>query len=389
LKIKNRTSQISYINKEVFLINFFWIAYACVNRLRLSDLQIDWSVIDFFKIILIFPVSTLIFYIIQLPRRQVNANEISFKTSQISIKKSFVVFVMVTSLLTMDFLVNGIPVLMASSSTELNDLRVGIRIPFFYTFSIISMNVLIIFLLFNKSTLKNMLLILLCIFFFILHSYLVAARGSAVYLLVGIGLYFILYHRISFAKKYILLFFCFILTIIFFDIAGSYREGQDFSIQDYGGFSSDLPSPVAWLWGYIVVNLDNLVIILNDSHSVFENKVLNNFSLTFFSSQGYDVSKFQDLPYIGRFNLSTGFGAVGYDFGYLGVVVFASLLLVFFNGLKKLSFYSLEWRVAYIFFTEALLIFPIGNWFLTSRGILIAISIWMISRFILVKREVR
>lgn len=373
----------SYINFEIICINFFWILYVCLNRLRLSELQVDWNIFDFIKIIAIVPFASIIFYCIE------NIFDISFKNKTYQIKNStisnfriFNVLMIIIILLTIDLIINPIPLFVAKSPEELNKLRLEIRIPILYSFSLISLNVLIIFLLFKKSTLTRNTLIISAIIFFIFHSTIMAARGSVIYLLCSIVVYYLIYFKSNY--KFIIYFIIinfFIISLYLFDIAGTFREGADFSIHEYGKFSTDIPSSIAWLWGYVIVNLDNLVLILNDEH-MFSNKMLQNFSITLFSLLGYDTSSYQDLPYIGRFNLPTGFGFIAYDFGYFGVIIFMIVLFISLNLVKKMSNFSIEWRVGYIFFIVGILIFPISNWFISSRGILTILSVIILSKLI-------
>lgn len=377
----------SYINLEIATVNISWILYIIINRLRLSDLQIDWDDLDLFKLILLIPLSSIFFIfcinIFSILRLKISKKCKVFYKSYISNSKCLLVLLLVIILLVFDLVFNGVPLFLGESPEELNALRLDIRIPFVYSFSIVSLNVLIIFLLFNKYSFYRNILLLTAITFYISHAFLMVARGSVVYLACSISLYYLIYYKtkVRFSKFFTVL-AGFIVLLILFDLAGEYREGSDFSIHDYGKFSKDIPASIAWLWGYVIVNLDNLVVILNDEHD-FSFKMLQNFSLTIFSLLGNDVTDYQDLPYIGRFNLPTGFGFVAYDFGYFGILAFTTIVFLFLNLVKKMSYGSIGWSVAYIFFIEGILIFPVSNWFISSRGFLFILSIIFLSKLLI------
>lgn len=104
---------------------------------------------------------------------------------------------------------------------------------------------------------------------------------------------------------------------------GNWRQGSDFSIVEYGEMTVD-SNVLAWIFGYFLVNFDNLALLLSEQYTN------SAFSNTFGSIlQTLQIAKFEqvdDYLYVGKFNLGTAFRPFVLDYGvWVGGLVFLML----------------------------------------------------------------
>lgn len=134
--------------------------------------------------------------------------------------------------------------------------------------------------------------------------------GALIKLRKGIGVGFVL-------KSIVLA----IGLICIFLIYGEWRQEADFSIVDYGEMLVNSKA-LAWIFGYFLVNFDNLALLI---HEHFNNGAMTNL----FGSllQTLQLMKFEAVDsylYVGRFNLGTALRPYVLDFGgWIGGGIFA------------------------------------------------------------------
>jgi hypothetical protein len=169
--------------------------------------------------------------------------------------------------------------------------------------------------------------------------------------------------------------------LILFGVAGDLRQGGEFKIKEYGAFIVELPSFLYWLYGYVVINLDNLVLILRENLTSEYSKILVNFSPRIYSFFGEVPTDYDTLPYVGRFNLPTGFGLILYEFHYSVTFLFIFILSVFVKrSIRQLkgNFYN-SFVSAYIIMGYFLL--PVKNIFITKEFWIAVIIVSILRKF--------
>lgn len=129
--------------------------------------------------------------------------------------------------------------------------------------------------------------------------------------------------RGSIRPKHALLFLSIFLIFI---VYGNWRQGSDFSIVEYGEMLID-SNVLAWIFGYFLVNYDNLALLVMEN---FKNESTSNL----FGSliQTLQLGKFDfvdDYLYVGKFNLGTAIRSYVLDFGpWVGGLVFAVIWIL-------------------------------------------------------------
>ena len=157
------------------------------------------------------------------------------------------------------------------------------------------------------------------------YAILVVSRG----LIFEFFIYFIFasvlisnrkYFGFSVRKKHV---FSLAMIWLLFVIYGEWRQGDDFSISQYGGMLFESHT-LAWIFGYFLVNLDNLALVIMEN---FHNhSVTNVFGPILQSLQILNYKEIDDYLYVGKFNLGTALRPFVIDYGScLGGFVFAML----------------------------------------------------------------
>lgn len=143
------------------------------------------------------------------------------------------------------------------------------------------------------------------IFYWALSSYLISRTGPK---------------RRGLSTKHILLF---VSVLPVFVLYGNWRQGSDFSIVEYGEVLVD-SNALAWVFGYFLVNFDNLALLLMEN---FKNDAGSNLFGSLLQTLQIDTYKaVDDYLYVGKFNLGTGLRPYVLDFGpWAGGAIFALL----------------------------------------------------------------
>ena len=339
----------SYKSRFIWIVNLFWSSLLLLNRFRLSGLQIEWTHLEQILInLLIFLPSIAILYLISiLPN---NKDKFIYRTDLLqgisdhqaeAVKKVVILMIVIIStIFTIDLIIYDAPLFSLSlGSAYLNDARTDARLPILFTFAHSWVLITVIacaMIFFSKGIARNWLYLIVS--FYTLHSILMFGRGSIIYMLAAIMVcFFIFSRRKPFQKIFITIAPVFGILILF-SLAGTLRQslGQEgdlipFSVVEYGLFKENTPEFISWLYGYAVVNIDNLILCIRDFYVRDEIgfKTILNFAPSFlgellnleYSSRAVDG--LQSLPYVGRFNLTTAYGSIGYDYGWLGVFFYS------------------------------------------------------------------
>lgn len=150
---------------------------------------------------------------------------------------------------------------------------------------------------------------------FILYAFLMVSRGLVIEIFFYILLASILINskknssRFKLSLKHYLFFSS---LWIFFIIYGQWRQGADFSISEYGEMRS-VNSTMAWIFGYFLVNFDNLALIIEQNY--YNHSLTNVFGPLLQTFQITPYLEVDDYLYVGRFNLGTALRPFVLDYG--------------------------------------------------------------------------
>jgi len=167
---------------------------------------------------------------------------------------------------------------------------------------------------------------------------------------------------------------------------GNWRQGDEFSISEYGELLID-SNALGWIFGYFLVNFDNLALIIIEQ---YKNEATSNV----FGSiiQTLQITKFDqvdDYLYVGKFNLGTAFRPFVMDFGLLGggLVFFLlwTMVLTALSLTKKIaSRYAIAALLAYWAFC-----FPITSRIEQPPYLFVLVWILLAERIIWVRASAR
>ncbi|MDC1535467.1 oligosaccharide repeat unit polymerase [Gammaproteobacteria bacterium] len=385
----------SYRSRFVWFVNFFWSTLLLLNRSRLSGLQIEWTYVEqiLINFVIFVPSITILFLISIFPKKNINAIQDTFNffdLTRLDGLNTFKVVKVFTFLIATIFLIDmvlyGIPLFTINlGSAILNDTRTSARLPILFTFAHSWVLITVIacsMLVFSNRIAKKWLSMIIILYTF--HSILMFGRGSVIYMFAAILLCFFIFSKRTNLSKIMIVILPISLILILFSLAGTLRqslgEGDNlipFSVVEYGLFKPYTPEFISWLYGYAVINFDNLILCIRDFESRGEVgfKTLLNFAPSFigellnleYSSRAVDG--LQSLPYVGRFNLTTAYGSIGYDYGWMGVFgysffIFSLLPIAFYKNFKNLGTSS---KIFLVYLLLSFLFITISNLILTSR----------------------
>ena len=194
----------------------------------------------------------------------------------------------------------------------------------------------------------------------VIYAILVVSRG----LILEILIYFIFGSILSARQKFIsfkisrkhIVWFGIIWLV--FVAYGEWRQGDDFSISEYGEMLIE-SNAISWIFGYFLVNYDNLaLLIMND----YRNDSLTNiFGPLLQTLQILKYENIDDYLYVGRFNLGTALRPFVLDYGpWLGGLAF-SILLSLVLLLPNLCRFSSSRFAILISLTYMTLLFPVTS----------------------------
>ena len=325
----------------------WWAFLIILNRMRLSDLQLDWTITEQCAVsfVLFLPTAVFTFVSAILPSRGILLSN-SLRSPKGIFDATYAqqivwrILNLCILVLVVDLAIYGVPLFsLGLGEALLNETRLAARTP-------------VLFNLANQMMLMGCILLAIAKFYYrsthtklyaytaiyLLHAILMFGRGSVVYLFVAIFLSWFLFSHLKFSRKLMFMLLPIFLFLIAFDFTGAVRQKDELALFDiiaYGLFNRELWSPFAWFYGYVVISLDNLILCVRDFDAVgnVRFKSLENFSPAIYALfLGDDslasITEIQEMPYVGRFNLVTAFGFFGYDFGWIGVYSFASLILL-------------------------------------------------------------
>jgi oligosaccharide repeat unit polymerase len=117
-----------------------------------------------------------------------------------------------------------------------------------------------------------------------------------------------------------------VIMITIFVVYGNLRQGDQFLITEYAMIDID-SSFVGWIFGYFLINFDNLALIINEG---FKNNAFSNiFGSIIQTLQISEFTHVHDYLYVGRFNIGTALRPYILDYGYLtGVLTFGIIWIV-------------------------------------------------------------
>ncbi len=368
--------------KLLLMICLLWVVYVLISRLRLSYFQFEIDDILLMQLTLLVPLSALIAFLL-VKLRLVSFEDHRFYRYQLRDDYIWLSIIMIAIVFICDIAINGVPAL-ADTPEQLNNQRLSVRIPFLYSFSFALAKVLAVYLLLENGSRNRVLPIATICGIIVAQGMLTVSRGAVISFFIPIAICIFL--KIRNRIKWPLGIVAFIMMLELFSAAGKFREGGAFSIIEYGGFGKDVYEPLAWLWGYVFVNIDNLALIASSIHD-FEFKTIFNFSPTFWMFTGREITADADLPYITKFNLSTGYGYLVYDFGLWGAVIFTASLLYIYSYVHTRAKRSLNWLVCNVFMIYGMVMFPITNLFIISSSLMIILAIFMVSKFVCTANE--
>jgi hypothetical protein len=165
---------------------------------------------------------------------------------------------------------------------------------------------------------------------------------------------------------------------------GNWRQASDFSIVDYGEVLID-SNALAWVFGYFLVNFDNLALLINEN---FRNDSFSNILGSIL--QTLQIQKYEnvdDYLYVGKFNLGTAIRPFVLDFGaWVGgatfIVLWAFFLITSSWCKKPSTHYAVLMLITYSAFC-----FPITGRIEQPPYLFSLIWILMADRLVLFRRS--
>lgn len=403
-----------YRVKFVLGCNFLWSSLILFNRLKLSELQLIWTLQEQFLIsFLIFIPSMLAATFVVLSPKNNGSDAHLFdsknelfviqesKYFESACKKLTVVALVV---LIVDLAINGVPLFsFGLGQALLNEARLEGRIPVLYNIAhaIFLCGALGLSIICFKYR-KNKSFLIIVVLLYLVHCMLMVSRGSAMYILGGVVFSFLILSPTLIRYKIRNIILPIFVILLAFSTLGTLRQAEEgaserFSIIEYGHFTDATPEFVAWVYGYAVINFDNLIICIRDYDLEQEprNKAILNFSPSFYLLvTGQDnglvnMTDIQELPYVGRFNLPTAFGFFGFDGGWVAVYLYSLIVFfmlpIFFSG--SYARMSSVRSIGYIYYGMSFLFITVSNMLFVSK--IVGFVFGMILINMAVKRSIR
>jgi oligosaccharide repeat unit polymerase len=392
-----------YQVKLIWGVNLLWSSLLTINRTRLSELQIDWSLSEQILIsLLIFIPSIFTFLLIQSSSTRsyslestVDGDSRGFESESIS-KAITVIIVLAALIFLVDFILHGIPILNLNlGSVILNESRLSVRIPILYSLAhylVLVATIASSILFFSKKSTSKLLWIL--VFLYVVVNILHFGRGTLIVFSAVIAICYYIFSPKSLVRKAAITIGPIFFMFIVFSILGNFRQNQgvEFGIIEYGNFDAGTFELVAWIYGYAVINFDNLILCIRDYdlRDYVGYKTLLNFAPAFIGEilnleyASTSVDGVQTLPYVGRFNLPTSFGTFGYDYGWIGVYSYSFFIILLVPLLLRSAFIKMTFisRILLVYLSLSYLFLTITNYIFSSRFILFIFSLLIIKLLI-------
>lgn len=384
-------------SRFIWLTNFWWSGLIIINRTRLSELQLEWSLQEqiLASLLLFIPSVLCNIFIFIAPKKSnsyINKRLYDFKKNNKYYNQKAAsicqkILLVCFSILVLDIFLNGVPLLSADLGERiLNEVRLTGRIPLIYNIAHQGILMGLIGLAVVQASLGKEIKTYVLVFFlaYLIHSILMVSRGTISYAVIAIFLSYAFASPSKFTTKIRKLAIPAGLFIFAFAAAGVFRQTDassevSFSIIEYGLFPNWLPNTIAWFYGYVVISLDNLIMCIRDFYLVeeFRVKTIQNFSPAFYnmffldSTDLSDIHMTQTMPYVGRFNLVTAFGYIGYDSGWLGVYIFSMFLYLLIPALFSSGFshMSVVKQIMFVYLSMIFMFITVASFVLSSRAI--------------------
>lgn len=306
--------------KIVLVATLWWLLLAILSRLELSSLQRIWTTEEKLTIFFYLPMCIIaggwisIAFSKRMDLNQRGISENFFITEKIFFALMILFFA--------QCIVFTPPVLTDSP----NDARLEWGIPIVHVLTEISIRVACLTVIGNacvrqKISARDRWILIASI----AYTVMVISRSFMLEIIFywGFASIFSSYAQRNTFKKSLKASLLVVLVVGVFIGFGNWRQGSDFSIVEYGNMATD-SNVLAWIFGYFLVNFDNLALLISEQYS---NAAFSN---TFGSIlQTLQLARFEqvdDYLYVGKFNLGTAFRPFILDYGvWIGGLVFLFL----------------------------------------------------------------
>lgn len=334
----------------------WWLILAVLSRLEISSLQKEFTEEAIFAIFFYFPFCILVSgfaaaFINRKPEIPLQRKILHYPITKIL----FYVLILI-------FLLQCIIYIPPGLSDSPNEARLEWGLPILHVLTETTIRVVCLITIGNACARQQILprdryILIACI----IYTIIVVSRSFMLEIIIywGLAILAISAEKESLRKMILKLILFFAAVVGIFIGYGNWRQGNDFSISEYGKLFIDL-DVIGWIFGYFLVNFDNLALIVIEQ---YKNEAASNV----FGSiiQTLQIAKFDqadDYIYVGKFNLGTAFRPFVMDFGILGGgLVFFLMWTTFLTAL------SLTKTIASRYATAALLVYCAFCFPITSR----------------------
>jgi oligosaccharide repeat unit polymerase len=364
----------------LILATLWWLLLASINSLELSLLQVEWSFDATFAIYIYIPVCFLICIIpiLTFPLKSIPDSVFRERRIELPLRIFFYFFIFL-------FLIQAIIFTPPAFTGDPSAGRLEWGFKYVHVLSEIFIRAGVLACA-GAAASRGYIsradaMVLLAS---VIYAILVVSRG----LILEILIYFIFASILSSRQKFISIkirrkhIIWFSIIWLVFIVYGEWRQGDEFSISEYGEMLID-SNVIAWIFGYFLVNYDNLaLIIMND----FRNDSLTNiFGPLLQTLQILNYEEIDDYLYVGRFNLGTALRPFVLDYGpWFGGLAF-SLLLSLVLLLPNLCRFSSSRFAILISLTYMTLLFPVTSRIELPAYVFPLILIIIFDRFFRVK----
>jgi oligosaccharide repeat unit polymerase len=327
----------------------WWLLLAFLSRIEISPLQQMLNYESIFAIYFYFPVCILAGGFVAAIITRQPKKILTQKILEYPITKGLFY------LLILIFLVQCIIYIPPALSSTPNESRLewGLPIVHVLTETVIRVICLITFgtaCVRQKILRRDQYIFIACI----IYTILVVSRSFMLEIVFYWGLAVLItsWENKSFGKKTLKIILLFATIMILFLGLGNWRQGNFFSIAEYGNLYIDSDT-LGWVFGYFLINFDNLALIINEN---YKNEAISNVFGSIF--QTLKIAKFDhvdDYIYVGKFNLGTAFRPFVMDLGVLAgglffFIMWTLTLSVLSLTSKASSYYAIAALLAYYAF---------------------------------------
>ena len=331
--------QLQIYNKFIlFLTPLWWEILVLISLVRFSDLELSSSLKSNLYTTIFIPVILFLFPF--LTKKFILKDKKLTTFEKLKLSNLNILFFLFLIISLIQFLKSGVPGLSTNPDLARTEWDLNIKLQIlteiiFRTSFLLTIGKIII-----KEKLKISSKII--IFYVLLYSILSSARSFFLECLFYIFIaYLIKSETINFLKEnslvfykniikaikrnFIYIFFGINLFFIFIILGELRMRGEEFNAFEYSQADINIPlflQPiVSWLWGYLVANMHNLRLIIDEN---FKNEAFSNVAGPLLSAfQIMDYVEVDSFIYIGKYNLGTALRPWIVDFGAeIGIIIF-------------------------------------------------------------------